>query len=201
MKLHFAVPVFTAEMEGFTAHREGIISRVRALRDGQPGMQRSNLRGWHSADNLHLDDDEHIAWLFRNIESFTTACATNSAGGRNPGEIIIEDAWANINPGGGWNMPHMHLPADWSGVCYISIEEDVTQIRGDGDLILIDPHPAGQRFGRGGTVNIRPSTGKIVLFPSYLMHMVAPHSGTSERISIAFNYRVRVEAAAGPGTL
>ena len=36
---------------------------------------------------------------------------------------------------------------------------------------------------------VRPRPGLMVLFPSYVPHMVFPHEGASERISIAFNLR------------
>jgi hypothetical protein len=38
-------------------------------------------------------------------------------------------------------------------------------------------------------VTLRPEAGLMVLFPSYLPHMVYPHKGGRPRISIAFNLR------------
>jgi hypothetical protein len=39
------------------------------------------------------------------------------------------------------------------------------------------------------SVTLRPKPGMMVLFPSYLPHMVFPYQGGSQRISIAFNLR------------
>jgi hypothetical protein len=39
------------------------------------------------------------------------------------------------------------------------------------------------------SVYIYPKPGLMVLFPSYVPHMVFPHMGNSPRISIAFNLR------------
>ena len=36
---------------------------------------------------------------------------------------------------------------------------------------------------------VRPEPGLMVLFPSYMPHMVLPHQGGRERVSIAFNLR------------
>jgi Putative 2OG-Fe(II) oxygenase len=36
---------------------------------------------------------------------------------------------------------------------------------------------------------VQPAPGLTVLFPSYMPHMVFPHQGERERISIAFNLR------------
>ena len=35
----------------------------------------------------------------------------------------------------------------------------------------------------------KPDPGLMVLFPSYVPHVVLPHQGDRERISIAFNVR------------
>jgi hypothetical protein len=39
------------------------------------------------------------------------------------------------------------------------------------------------------SVLIRPEPGLMIIFPSYLPHMVYPHRGGRPRISIAFNLR------------
>jgi putative 2-oxoglutarate-Fe(II)-dependent oxygenase superfamily protein len=36
---------------------------------------------------------------------------------------------------------------------------------------------------------VRPAPGLMVLFPSYMPHMMFPHQGERKRISIAFNMR------------
>jgi hypothetical protein len=38
-------------------------------------------------------------------------------------------------------------------------------------------------------IYIVPEPGLMVLFPSYIPHMVNPHKGAETRISIAFNLR------------
>ena len=42
----------------------------------------------------------------------------------------------------------------------------------------------------GATERIRPKSGRMVLFPAWVMHQVRPYHGTAERISIAFNLTV-----------
>jgi uncharacterized protein (TIGR02466 family) len=39
----------------------------------------------------------------------------------------------------------------------------------------------------GATERIRPKAGRLVMFPSWMIHQVRPYRGTAERISIAFN--------------
>ena len=45
---------------------------------------------------------------------------------------------------------------------------------------------------------LRPRTGVLVLFPSWLQHGVRPFSGDGERVTVALNLKaVRTEPAGG----
>lgn len=46
----------------------------------------------------------------------------------------------------------------------------------------------GDPFGR--SIVVRPQSGVMVIFPSWLLHWVNPYQGGGERISVAFNSRV-----------
>jgi uncharacterized protein (TIGR02466 family) len=39
----------------------------------------------------------------------------------------------------------------------------------------------------GATEKVQPKSGRMVLFPAWMMHQVRPYRGTAQRISIAFN--------------
>jgi uncharacterized protein (TIGR02466 family) len=45
--------------------------------------------------------------------------------------------------------------------------------------------PGGLSVGANETVS--PQTGRLVIFPAWLLHQVRPYRGSAERISIAFN--------------
>jgi hypothetical protein len=42
----------------------------------------------------------------------------------------------------------------------------------------------------GATERLRPKVGRLVMFPSWLVHQVRPYRGTATRISIALNLTV-----------
>jgi uncharacterized protein (TIGR02466 family) len=46
------------------------------------------------------------------------------------------------------------------------------------------------RGGQTAGERVRPKSGRMVMFPSWVMHQVRPYRGTAERISIAFNLTV-----------
>jgi predicted 2-oxoglutarate/Fe(II)-dependent dioxygenase YbiX len=39
-----------------------------------------------------------------------------------------------------------------------------------------------------GSINFRLEAGQLVIFPSHLLHEVAPYQGKSERITVASNF-------------
>jgi len=45
----------------------------------------------------------------------------------------------------------------------------------------------GPKYERQISFNLKPANGKLLLFPAYLIHMVAPHFDQEPRISMAFN--------------
>ncbi len=66
-----------------------------------------------------------------------------------------------------------------------------------GLLEFLDPRPLvemvlapGHPFGR--PLRIQPEAGLMVVFPSWLYHLVHPYTGDGARISIAFNAPIQV---------
>ena len=110
-----------------------------------------------------------------------------------PGFRWILEAWANVNRTGDFNQPHIHGGSTWSGTYYVDPGEPAADSEHGTALYLIDPAQAGAGHFFPDLVParffIRPEPGKMVLFPSYLLHMVFAHQGKRPRISIAFNLR------------
>jgi uncharacterized protein (TIGR02466 family) len=159
------------------------------------GRGRSNIGGWHSdVGQLEWCGDAGKALMDRMVQMANHASGLVFMGyGRQPkpfGWVI--QAWANANRRGDFNRPHTHPGSTWSGTYYVdtgmaSGEEETTP------LSLWDPCQ-----GRANTffpitvpevVYVAPEPGLMVLFPSYIPHMVNPHRGSDTRTSIAFNLR------------
>ena len=68
-----------------------------------------------------------------------------------------------------------------------------------GELEFMDPRGPGPAmyapqlaYGSAGlsvgaNETVRPKSGRLVMFPAWLLHQVRPYRGTARRISIAFN--------------
>jgi uncharacterized protein (TIGR02466 family) len=187
---HFGIPIYSILVKNFEIHQQALIDYFLEMRKTDKGVHKSNVNGWHSKENLFKDTNEHVQWMTKKIENIALTAAKHFHGESRTGKPELAALWANISDSGCWNAPHQHLPADWSGVFYLSAESDqepgangVT----DGDLMFINPLPMGPRFDRATSISYKPVNGKMLIFPAYATHMVAPHYQILPRISISFN--------------
>jgi Putative 2OG-Fe(II) oxygenase len=85
----------------------------------------------------------------------------------------------------------------WFGVYYVSGGQPDSNDPCNGTLELIDPRAGANNFpfevGFFGRYLAEPIPGLMVMFPSWLKHMVHPFSGSGERISISFNVNVQFQ--------
>jgi uncharacterized protein (TIGR02466 family) len=190
---HFAVPVYEKLIADFFPRQQRLIDTILAMRQSDTGIRRSNQGGWHSDDRLLYNEDNDIRWLMQAILKMAAASIHDFEKDRAHGNPLMTIAWANINNTHDWNQPHQHLPADWSGVFYVSVDEAKERTVGKpapGDILFFNPAPQGDRLKSYCTISYPPKNGLLLLFPAFLMHMVTPHTSENPRISISFNIRV-----------
>ena len=113
---------------------------------------------------------------------------------QNTKQVCI-DAWINKQGSLNTSMPHQHPTADLSIVYFPNAE------KGCDTLEFLNPNSKLQYVIHDEMVeqwnnynsftwNIIPETGKVVIFPGYLIHYVKQNNLNKKRISIAFNYKV-----------
>ncbi len=92
-------------------------------------------------------------------------------------------SWINIMPAGSFERPHIHAAGWLSGVYYAEMPGlDPTK---DDGAIVFGGHPFDTTTGPRRVV--RPRSGQMVLFPSYLTHRSRPFTGEGRRVSVAFD--------------
>lgn len=177
----------------------------------EPGISKSNIGGWHSGTDLH-EWPEVLETDF--VESLQSGLTRMIALGARSDRFDFQcrlTAWANVNRGGSANALHNHSYSHWSGVYYVRTgdlaEDDYPRA---GGLTFVDPrggintyrHPGNSLFGEPMTV--MPSPGDLLIFPSWLFHLVRPFRSDSCRISIAFNAAITefrdLRPAGAPGS-
>jgi len=153
------------------------------------GVKRTNMIGWHSTTDMHkipvfkpLVDE-----LFKmQMEIYREELLTR--------EPIIGNMWANINPPGGYNRPHIHPNSHFSGVYYIKAPQN------SGEIVFNDPRSAAHMVMPDRVKDIKPPShlwrevrvnpleGRMLMFPSWLWHCVEPNESNDIRISVSFNF-------------
>ena len=153
------------------------------------GIRRTNMIGWHSTTEMHqipvfkpLVDE-----LFKmQMEIYREELLSR--------EPIIGNMWANINPPGGYNRPHIHPNSHFSGVYYIKAPQN------SGEIVFNDPRSAAHMVMPERVKDIKPPShlwrevrvnpleGRMLMFPSWLWHCVEPNESNDIRISVSFNF-------------
>lgn len=173
--------------------RAAILAREAAA----PSSQFSNVGGWQSAPDF-LDDPEpciaalrrHMVMLLRHV----MAIPTGGDPARIEGQLGIV-GWANVNRPGDFNRVHDHPGGHWSGVYYVSTGQLEAEAPFNGAIEFLDPRPSADSpvpgYRTGSALAVDPAAGDFILFPSWVQHYVMPFRGSGERISVAFNARVK----------
>jgi uncharacterized protein (TIGR02466 family) len=154
-----------------------------------PGLKKTNRNGWHSTTEMHkmpvfkplvdelfimMNDIWKEEWLDR--------------------EPLLGNMWANINPPGGYNAPHIHPNSLFSGVYYVKTPNK------SGKLSCMDPRPGAnmmmpiRKTGKTPPRDLwreaffEVKKGRALIFPSWLWHSVEPNQSNDIRISVSFNF-------------
>ena len=174
------------------------------------GEDHSNMGGWHSKTDLEKKYES-----FSQISSIITECGNQycRTHGYKDG-LICSDLWANINKCGDVNFMHHHGTTALAGVYYPiesivgkdlnfnysqenPIKAGTWDNKNGGSLVFQDPS-YGMKVhllkDKTSPYNIDfyhlyPTSSVLVLFPTYLLHMVLPFKENKTRVSISFSFK------------
>lgn len=151
------------------------------------GIQKSNVNGWHSKNDIFKmpEYERLVSLLFKMQKEIYEEEGLAS-------EPFLGTMWANINPKGGFNKPHIHSNCLWSGVYYVKTPNN------SGNLNIKDPRAISLmtlpnynkklKPYQWKEVSYVPVAGRCIMFPAWLEHYVEPNLSDDIRISISFNF-------------
>jgi len=110
-------------------------------------------------------------------------------------------AWFHITRRGGRQGIHNHSNASWSGIYCIDPGQPAADYPDSGVVYFHDPRSnaniyedSGQKYlsppFAHGALRVEHRAGRLVFFPSYLLHEIFPYFGAGERIIAPFNCRI-----------
>lgn len=210
----FSIPVAVYNL-GESSHRMNthIINDILEEQKNDPGgVKNSNFGGWHSSSGLENKYSSFFELKYKIEECAEHYCETFGF----VGGLDCYDMWANISGPCNMNFPHHHSQSALAGVYYpveslVGDKRKFNYEKGDvfltpgnwndkdgGSLVVYDPSygtkihlvPGAETPYTTSMYHMYPTSGVLLLFPTYLIHSVIPFKEDKQRVSIsfAFNY-------------
>lgn len=192
----FSSPVMLRTL-GDAALATELTQHLTAEAGAHPGIQRSNVGGWHSVPDLTLRRLGPFPAFFQGLVAELSAALAELAARRSvvaPRYRFGIQSWAMVMGTGDYTILHDHAEAHLSGVYYADAGDEAPEPSGH----LAFVRPGGGFSELPGlplaptTFQIRPRTGLLVLFPGYLQHYVHAYQGRRPRVAISFNVRADI---------
>ena len=195
----FSTPIVITEIPDAPALSAALAEVILKHERSNPGTQHSNLGGWQSTWDMERWGGGPAIKLLALARNTANRWTTDREG--QPVSLTWRaNMWANVNRSGHGNEFHSHPGSFWSGVYYVDDGGIANDPSLGGELEFMDPRGPGPAMyaphlafnmqgGRSVGANevVPPRAGRLVLFPSWILHQVRPYRGTSQRISIALN--------------
>jgi len=156
------------------------------------GISRSNHGGWHSRDDMHKRKEFNYIrdWITHNI-----GLVAHDMGVPTGMDVVLDNMWANVNPKYCYNTVHTHPRGMWSGVYYVQTPENCGNIKfidprmgNNANPVPVDKDKYAEKKHSWNEVRYKPIEGRLIIFPSFLLHEVEQNLSDSPRVSISFNY-------------
>ena len=193
--LLFPTPVWTLQLNNHISVNEEMHNYIKSKQsEDKIGINKSNVKGWHSED-FELNDKEprnFISFILPAIEQVMVDMNWE----KQKQIAKINNMWAIINTGGAANLRHQHGNSTISGAYYVRAPKN------SGDIVFYDPRPApvftypkavDPNLLNAQVNGISPKEGALVLFPSYLDHSVNENLSKEERIVVSFNITIQIK--------
>lgn len=196
----FPTPLLRFEIADADKLNKVLLKEIARRRTADGGVKKSNRKGWHSSNDLFERKEPAQAALAQQLLRMLAQSTLRIASEADFTNIeLVADGWINVNPRGGYNAPHDHVGAFWSGCYYVQVPDDEGQ---GGAIEFLSPHKPlpGREYIKApitaDKVCVRPKPGTVLIFPASMVHWVHPNDNQQERVTIAFNGHFRPKRAA-----
>lgn len=193
LSLHFYTPVFSTVWDGPEVDdmNRGLKTIIDKKEQEGDSAIKSNVGGYQTSRELFDWPDPAIQAFKQRVFNEFSEVMKQTAPQAYLNKNYTVSGWANVLRDGSYNSLHNHPGSLWSG-CYYVDAGDTPEDTADpsGTIEFVDPRTGIDMHDDGYWQNryrIRPQTGQIVFFPSWLLHMVNAYHGSHDRISIAIN--------------
>ena len=170
------------------------IKERKDLNNDLPLSEFTHREGW-SADTHQLTPHPFESNVIENSHVFQSFLKTHvhkylqEIGIKHIDEYYINNSWYTSTTNGQYAHLHSHGGSDISGVYYISTNQR------DGNIYFHSPHYVSENNYIIAHLDmarqVTPSKGKLLLWPSFLMHGTRINETNHNRVSLSFNITFR----------
>lgn len=167
---------------------------LKDMENDPQGIQVTNVGGYHTKPGL-LKRAVPLAGLEGIIRQRLVTYLQRCVAATDGIEMSVS-SWAVVSRSGNYTLMHSHTKYELSFVYYVNPGEGDAESKYSGVLEFRDPRPAAlhgkmQGFGFGDSQFIKPLTGLLLIFPSWLDHQAHPYTGEGQRIVISGNVSIK----------
>lgn len=183
----FPTAISISKYKNHDIDKENLLKTVKEIMDIDPGANRSNVGGWHSSPNENI----LLYKTFENVKNFICFEIKNYINncGYSKTNLQLRENWLIVTHPGGFNKEHAHANAFLSGSFYIKNPSSPIVFK-DPRETKVFTNPTG-RFDNtkysADVVDINPKEGDLIIFPSWLKHLVPENTSNDDRVILSFN--------------
>jgi len=177
----FPTQVIAHDLENYSDYRNKLIRYCYQDQKDFDGVKISNMGGWQS-------EHKQIDLLSDVYEELSASLVTYISM-----KFAFSMPWVNINPPHTSNERHTHPGSDLSVVMYVKVPENSGAIEMTNPAyiesfnLLSSVRPEANL---APSVAITPMEGRVLIFPSNILHRVLENKSNDDRISISWNIKI-----------
>ena len=162
-----------------------------------------NFNLYESRYNLHQESNQDLQKVLRFISGGVFSVFQQASkgyilerGSETKYRVIIRDSWFITYENGGFVAPHTHDNCSWSCVYYVQSGKDSN--KKNGATWLSAPHSRlssdiGSESFQHQLKNFEPIEGKLVVWPSYIIHGSYPYIGKVKKTVLSANFIIKLK--------
>ena len=188
---HFPTIIYIKDIPNALQLNQYLEQKIIQWSQQDKGVSKTNAGGWHSETDMNKKEEYNP--LVKELFNMQHEIYQKEKLDMKP---VIGNMWANINFPGGFNRPHLHPNALFSGVYWVKVPPQ------SGNFMVYDPRTGVQvtmpNRKKGALpselwreVHYEPVAGRCIMFPAWLWHEVKPNESNDIRISVSFNFLQR----------
>ena len=177
----FPTQVIAHDLENYSDYRNELIRYCYQDQKDSDGVKISNMGGWQS-------EHKQIDLLSGVYEELSTSLSTYLST-----QFAFSMPWVNINPPRTSNERHTHPGSDLSVVMYVKVPEN------SGSIEMTNPayiesfnllSSIKPEANLTPSIAITPMEGRVLIFPSNILHRVLENKSDDNRTSISWNIKI-----------